>query len=146
MKTTFILVFMFFIYFKMYAQSYFDDIVKMHFVYYYSIDSITMNDMEVPVFRDSLAILNENKQIINKYWEIDSSGHIVNIYFEVSKNSLFVIRELDLETREYFLYEKKGTKKVKLIKWFESDFKKRKEILIKPNHKKIQYYKDGLVF
>lgn len=149
MKTICILTFFLVLNFTGKSQSYFDQIVKEHFAYFRSLDSTANNSRDIPIFLDSLIVLNENNQISKRYWHVDSNKHIINIYFEVSKNRLFVIQELDLLTREYYLYQKKGTKKVKLATWIDDGsgkIEKRKKMLYKPNPKKIQYFKDPLVF
>lgn len=129
------------------AQSYFDEIVQKHLVFFYSEDSVVISeDKTIPVLHDSLTILNEKKQILKKYWETDTNGKITNLYFEVSEKTLFVVQELDTDNRLYLLYRKKGLKKVEQITWIDDGSEKIKKILVKPDGNSIEYFKGGLVF
>ncbi|MFN5983939.1 MAG: hypothetical protein ACK46Y_16335 [Fluviicola sp.] len=129
------------------AQSYFENIVKTHFDYIFKQDSIINNNgYTIKIDIDSLIVLNENKEFIKKYWHKDSTGKMINIYIEISNNSLFVIKDLEENNKEYSLYKKRGQKKVILYTWIDNGFEKRKEKLFKPNPKYIHYYSEGLVF
>lgn len=132
---------------KIYAQTYFDEIVERHKMFLYINDSITLSSgLEIPVSRDSLILINHRNQTIKRYWEIDSNGKMINLFFEISRNRLFVIEQLDTDKRECFLYKKRGKRKVVMINWIESQFEKQKKILTKPKKSTIKYFNEGLTF
>lgn len=132
---------------NLHAQTYFDDLIQIHMHYFYHIDSALNNsDIEIPVFQDSLILINENKETKKRYWLIDSSGQLLNIYIEISKDQMLVITNIHKKNKNYSLYKKRGKKKAILIEWIDYGFEKRKKKLFKPNSKKITYFKDGLVF
>ncbi len=133
--------------FSVYSQDYINEVIAKHLSFFYSQDSLLMsNGRVINISLDSLIILNENNQIVKKYWEIDSNGRIIHLYLEITKNTLFVIQELDTNRRTYLLYKKKGSKKVVLYSWIDDGFEKTKTILSKPNPKSIKYFDGGSPF
>lgn len=134
---------------KVVAQSYFDEIVEKHKMFFYSVDSIQLSpEKMIAVSRDSLIIRDQNNKTTKRYWQVDSSGKIVSLFFEVSENKLFVIEQLDLENRRYLLYKQRGKRKIVLFEWIEikQTIEKQRDILIRPKRDGIRYFKEGLFF
>lgn len=147
MKTSLLIVLLVLASIEARTQSYFDEIVKKHLIFFYSEDSITLSeDIRIPVLHDSLIVIDYKKRTIKKYWETDTNGKIINLYFEVSKNKLFVIQELDTKNREYLLYKRKGKKKIVLSTWIDNGIEKRRKKIVKPAKQGITYFKEGLLF